>query len=160
MSGLGFELDAIAFFGGGGNVRAGGRAQRSGHVVHCAAPGAGKSPDPGGGRANEATHSCRRHRRSCIDDLDRVATAAYMTGRDEHGSSLWTRAHQRCVTEGSLHRAAAFGAKLAQALGFKGDWSRCSGWTKRVANLLEQAVSPPSWARRCCELAPDGRAVR
>jgi DNA-binding NarL/FixJ family response regulator len=74
-----------------------------------------------------------------IDDLDRVATAAYMTGRDEHGFSLWTRAHQRCVAEGSLHRAAAFGAKLAQALGFKGDWSRCSGWTERVANLLDQA---------------------
>lgn len=74
-----------------------------------------------------------------IDDLDRLATAAYMTGRDEDGFALWTRAHQRCVAEGSLHRAAAFGAKLAQTLGFKGDWSRCAGWTERVATILEEA---------------------
>lgn len=74
-----------------------------------------------------------------IDDLDRLATAAYMTGRDEVGFAVWTRAHQRCVAEGSLHRAAALGAKLAETLGFKGDWSRCNGWTERVANILDEA---------------------
>jgi len=74
-----------------------------------------------------------------IDDLDRLATASYLTGRDEDAFDLWTRAHQRCIAEGSVHRAAAFGARLAQTFAFKGDLSRCRGWTERVANLLEEA---------------------
>lgn len=74
-----------------------------------------------------------------IDDLDRFGTAAYLTGRDEEGFSVWTRAHQRCVAEGSVHRAAYFGTKLANTLGFKGDWARSSGWVERTANLLSDA---------------------
>jgi DNA-binding CsgD family transcriptional regulator len=73
-----------------------------------------------------------------IDDLDRLATAAYMTGRDETGFALWVRAHQACVAEGSSHRAAHFGAKLAQGLGFKGDIGRCHGWVDRCARLLDE----------------------
>jgi len=74
-----------------------------------------------------------------IDDLDRLATAAYLTGHDEQAFDLWTTAFQCCVDEGQAHRAAAFGAKLARALGFKGDLPRCGGWIWRVAELLETA---------------------
>ena len=74
-----------------------------------------------------------------IDDLDRLATAAYLTGHDEDGFSYWTEAHQRCVDEGSVHRAAYFGGRLAQGLGFKGDLGRCRGWVDRTARLLDDA---------------------
>lgn len=74
-----------------------------------------------------------------IDDLDRLATAAYLTGHDEEGFSYWVRAHQACVGEGAVHRAAHFGWKLAQGLGFKGDLARCRGWVDRTARLLEEA---------------------
>jgi hypothetical protein len=74
-----------------------------------------------------------------IDDLDRLATAAYLTGHDEDGFSYWTVAHQRCVDEGSVHRAAYFGGRLAQGLGFKGDLGRCRGWVDRTARLLDDA---------------------
>ena len=77
--------------------------------------------------------------RLAIDDLDRLATAAYLTGRDEEAFAVWTRAYQRCVEEGTVHRAAHFGAKLGSALSFKGDLPRCGGWVLRVAELLEEA---------------------
>jgi DNA-binding CsgD family transcriptional regulator len=74
-----------------------------------------------------------------IDDLDRLATAAYLTGHDEEGFSCWVRAQQVCVGEGAAHRAAYFGIRLAQGLGFKGDLGRCRGWVDRTARLLEEA---------------------
>jgi len=74
-----------------------------------------------------------------IDDLDRLATAAYLTGHDEDGFTYWVRAHQLCIAEGALHRAAYFGGRVAQGLGFKGDLGRCRGWIERCAHLLADA---------------------
>ena len=74
-----------------------------------------------------------------VDDLDRAATAAYLTGHDEEGFALWVRAHQVCLADGSLHRAAYFGGKVAQGYGFKGDLGRCRGWVDRTARLLDEA---------------------
>ncbi len=72
-----------------------------------------------------------------VDDLDRLATAAYLTGHDEEGFEHWARAHQVCASSGEVHRAANFGAKIAQGLGFKGDLGRCRGWVDRTARLLD-----------------------
>jgi DNA-binding CsgD family transcriptional regulator/tetratricopeptide (TPR) repeat protein len=74
-----------------------------------------------------------------IDDLDRAGTAAYLSGHDEEGFALWVKAHQACLSSGSVHRAAHFGAKLAHCLGFKGDLGRCRGWVDRTARMLEEA---------------------
>ena len=74
-----------------------------------------------------------------VDDLDAFATASYLTGYDEDAFELWTRAHQRCLDEGTVHRAAHFGMRLTQCLGFKGDLPRCAGWVERTARLLEEA---------------------
>jgi DNA-binding CsgD family transcriptional regulator len=74
-----------------------------------------------------------------IDELDAFATASYLTGHDETGFGLWTRAHQRCIDEGTVHRAAHFGMRLAQCLGFKLDLPRSRGWVDRTARLLEDA---------------------
>ena len=74
-----------------------------------------------------------------VDDLDRLGTSAYMTGHDEEGFAYWVRAHQICVSEGAVHRAAYFGMRLGQGLGFKGDLGRCRGWVDRTARLLEDA---------------------
>lgn len=74
-----------------------------------------------------------------IDDLDRLATAAYLIGKDEEGFTHWVRAHQLCVAEGMVHRAAHFGMTLAQGLGFKGDLGRCRGWVDRTGRLLDEA---------------------
>jgi DNA-binding CsgD family transcriptional regulator len=74
-----------------------------------------------------------------VDDLDRLATAAYLTGHDEEGFAHWARAHRLCAAAGALQRAAHFGIKLAQGLGFAGDLGRCRGWVDRTARLLQDA---------------------
>jgi DNA-binding NarL/FixJ family response regulator len=74
-----------------------------------------------------------------VDDLDRLATSAYLTGHDEAGFDYWVRAHQMCIAGGALHRAAYFGMRLSQGLGFKRDIGRCRGWVERTSRLLEDA---------------------
>ena len=54
-------------------------------------------------------------------------------GHDEEGFACWIRAHQRLRRRRVVHRAALFGAKLAQGFGFKGDLGRCRGWVDRSA---------------------------
>lgn len=71
-----------------------------------------------------------------VDDLDRLATAAYLTGHDDVGFEVWGRAHRHCLASGDFVRAARVGVRLAQALAFKGDIARSSGWVERSDRLL------------------------
>jgi DNA-binding CsgD family transcriptional regulator len=73
------------------------------------------------------------------DDLDRRATAAFLTGQHQDAFDAWTLAHQRCLDEGAVHRAAHLGARIGEALGFMGDIPRCRGWVDRSADLLDRA---------------------
>ena len=77
-------------------------------------------------------------REPSVDDLDGLATAAYLTGRDEEGFDAWARAHRACLDAGDLPRAAWFGIRLGECLGFKGDLARARGWVDRTQHLLEQ----------------------
>jgi hypothetical protein len=89
------------------------------------------------------------------DDLDVLATAAYLTGRDEQGFDLWARAHRACLVAGEVTTAARFGIRLAECLAFKGDLARARGWVDRARHLLDDAeaetVSMAIWPmrRRC-----------
>ena len=74
-----------------------------------------------------------------IDDLDAFATASYLTGYDEDAFALWAKAHQLSLDDGAVHRAAHFGMRLTQCLGFKGDWPRAFGWGERTSRLLDEA---------------------
>ena len=70
-----------------------------------------------------------------IDDLDRIATAAYLTGHDEEGFGYWVRAHQACLDNGAIHRALYFG--------------RASG--KDSASRATSSVAAAGWsAVRAC----------
>lgn len=73
------------------------------------------------------------------DDLDLLATAAYLTGRDEEGFGLWARAHRACLDAADVPRAARFGIRLAQCLAFKGELARARGWVGRTRHLLDDA---------------------
>jgi DNA-binding NarL/FixJ family response regulator len=74
-----------------------------------------------------------------VDDLDRLATAAYLTGRDEEAFAHWTRAHQDAAAAGDVVRAVGFAARLSSVLGFKGDIGRASGWAERTRRLVDEA---------------------
>ncbi|MGH9086322.1 MAG: helix-turn-helix transcriptional regulator [Acidimicrobiales bacterium] len=72
-----------------------------------------------------------------IDELDWLATAAYLTGREAEAVDRWTTAHRACLERGDLRRAARFGLDLASVFGFKGDIGRASGWGERVRRVLD-----------------------
>jgi hypothetical protein len=62
-----------------------------------------------------------------------------MSGRDDEGFRVWGRAHHRCLEMGDIARAARVGVRLAQALAFKGDIARSSGWVERSDRILDEA---------------------
>ena len=72
-----------------------------------------------------------------VDDLDHLAVAAYLTGREDESFAMWERGHHRCSEAGDGVRAARFGLRLAQALAFKGDLPRTTGWLVRLRHQLD-----------------------
>jgi ATP/maltotriose-dependent transcriptional regulator MalT len=70
-------------------------------------------------------------------DLERFATAAYLTGKDAEATSLWTRAHHQLVDQGKTERAAQWGFWLSLILLLNGETARCTGWLARSQRLLK-----------------------
>jgi hypothetical protein len=95
-----------------------------------------KSPAP---RAADNHAALDAERELDTEELDRLATASYMTGRDEEGFGYWARGHRRCLDAGEVAKAARFGVRLAQGLAFKGDIARSRGWVERSRRLLDDA---------------------
>jgi DNA-binding NarL/FixJ family response regulator len=73
------------------------------------------------------------------EDLERLAVAAYMLGRDEACEEAWLAAHRAWLRRGEVERAA--GCAFWQALGlfFRGDLAPAMGWVARGGRLLEQS---------------------
>jgi DNA-binding CsgD family transcriptional regulator/tetratricopeptide (TPR) repeat protein len=72
-----------------------------------------------------------------VDELDWLATAAYLTGRDEEAFHHWSEAHRSALAAGDARRAARLGYRIGSGMGFKGDVPRLSGWVARVRRVLE-----------------------
>ncbi len=72
-----------------------------------------------------------------IDDLERLAAAAYLIGRSGESSDVWTRAHQECARIGEVARAARCAFWLAFALLNNGELARGGGWVDRGQRLLD-----------------------
>jgi DNA-binding NarL/FixJ family response regulator len=70
------------------------------------------------------------------DDLERLATAAYLLGKATESTSLWTRAHQELLSRGDVERAARCAFWLAFGLVNRGEHAR-GGWTARARRLLD-----------------------
>ncbi|HEY6064620.1 MAG TPA: protein kinase [Thermoanaerobaculia bacterium] len=73
------------------------------------------------------------------EDLDRLATAAYLTGRDADATDLWGRAHQAFLSRNDLPRAARSALWLAFGLIARGESSTSAGWVARAGRVLEGA---------------------
>jgi DNA-binding NarL/FixJ family response regulator len=71
-----------------------------------------------------------------LDDLERLAVAAYLTGRAEESAGLWARAHLRCAQVGDPARAARCAFWLAFGLLNAGELARGGGWIDRAQRLL------------------------
>jgi DNA-binding CsgD family transcriptional regulator/tetratricopeptide (TPR) repeat protein len=72
------------------------------------------------------------------DDLERLAAAAYLTGRDSHGDEVWARAHHEWLRAGNPARAARCAFRLAFDLLMRGEEARSGGWLGRAQRLIDE----------------------
>ena len=71
------------------------------------------------------------------DDLERLAQAAYLTGRDEESERLLARAHEECLRLGDGPPAVRCAFWLGFMLLNNGEVARGSGWLARAHRLLD-----------------------
>src|SRR3990172_5417748 len=65
------------------------------------------------------------------DDLERLAVAAYMVGRDDDCEEAWTSAHHAWSHRREAERAARCAFWQALGLFFRGDLAPATGWVAR-----------------------------
>ena len=75
--------------------------------------------------------------RSDVEDLERLAIAAYMAGRDDACDEAWVAAHHEWARRGEVERAARCAFRHALGLFFRGDAVPAIGWVARGRRLLE-----------------------
>ena len=77
------------------------------------------------------------------EDLDCLATAGYLIGRDAEAADARTRAYDRHVEQGNAIAAARSAFFLAfTLLDRPGQQSQASGWLARARRLLDEAGRP------------------
>jgi DNA-binding CsgD family transcriptional regulator len=73
------------------------------------------------------------------EDLERLATAAFLIGRDEESEAFRARAHQIFLSRGNIEGAASSASWLAFGLVWRGAMAPASGWLARAARILDEA---------------------
>jgi DNA-binding CsgD family transcriptional regulator len=71
------------------------------------------------------------------EDLERLAMAAHLIGRDVESADVWARAHQAFVSRGDAEQAARCAFWLAFWLMLQGERARSGGWQARARRLLD-----------------------
>ena len=71
------------------------------------------------------------------EDLERLATAAYLIGRDEDSVDVWERAHLELVNRGDTQRAARCAGWIVFVLMNTGEFARGGGWLARAHRLID-----------------------
>jgi DNA-binding CsgD family transcriptional regulator len=74
------------------------------------------------------------------DDLERLATAAYLIGRDEESVEVWERAHRELLSRGEPLRGARCAGWLVFVLLNRGEFARAAGWLARARRLLDEGT--------------------
>jgi len=70
------------------------------------------------------------------EDLESLATAAWLVGRDTESADAWVRAHHAFLARGDPARAARCAFWLGYGLVDRGESARASGWIARAQRLL------------------------
>jgi DNA-binding NarL/FixJ family response regulator len=72
-------------------------------------------------------------------DLERLAVAAYMAGKDAESYEVWARAHQEYLKRGDATRAARCAFWLGFELANMGEMARAGGWFARSRRLIDES---------------------
>ncbi len=73
------------------------------------------------------------------EDLERVAMAAYLIGKDADSTDLWARAHREFLAREDPARAARSALWLAFGMPARGNMAPAGGWLARAGRVLEGA---------------------
>ena len=79
------------------------------------------------------------------EDLERLAVAAALVGKDEASAEAWERAHLQLLEQDEVTRAARCAFWLAFGLFNSGEMARGGGWLARANRLLDE------YGRECVE---------
>lgn len=71
-------------------------------------------------------------------DLERLATAAHLTGHDERSVDAWGHAHRSWLARGDLGRAVRSAFWLGFGLVQRGEMAQGGGWLARAERLVEE----------------------
>ena len=71
------------------------------------------------------------------EDLERLATAAYLIGQDYDAHAAWSRAYHEHVDRGDVEPAARCGYWLSLTLVLAGEAAQSRGWLERTQRLLD-----------------------
>ena len=88
-----------------------------------------------------------------VDDLERLAMSAYLTGRDEEYLRALEQTHHAYLDAGKCHRAARCAFWLGLRLAFRGEMAPATGWFGRAHRLLER--EPHDCAEQGYLMLPD-----
>jgi ATP/maltotriose-dependent transcriptional regulator MalT len=72
------------------------------------------------------------------EDLERLATAAYLLGREDDSEAFWERAHRGFLERGDREGAARSACWLAVGLQLRGAIAPASGWFARAQHILDE----------------------
>jgi ATP/maltotriose-dependent transcriptional regulator MalT len=72
------------------------------------------------------------------EDLERLATAAYLMGREDESEAFWERAHRAFLERGDREGAARTACWLAMGLQLRGSMAPASGWFSRAEHILDE----------------------
>jgi DNA-binding CsgD family transcriptional regulator/tetratricopeptide (TPR) repeat protein len=72
-----------------------------------------------------------------LDDLERLAVAAHLVGRDDDRDDVTLRAHRECLRLDDTARAARCAFWLGFGLLDRGEFARAGGWFARARRLLD-----------------------
>jgi DNA-binding CsgD family transcriptional regulator len=73
-----------------------------------------------------------------LDDLELLALAAFMVGRDGESTDVWARAHHECVRVGDPVGAARCALRLGTGLLLMGEVAQGGGWLARARRIIEE----------------------
>jgi DNA-binding NarL/FixJ family response regulator len=72
-------------------------------------------------------------------DLERLAVAAHLVGRDDESAGAWERAHHARAAASDPDGAARCAAWLAIGLLLRGEMAQGAGWLARAARIVDEA---------------------
>jgi ATP/maltotriose-dependent transcriptional regulator MalT len=73
-----------------------------------------------------------------VDDLERLAAAAYLVAEDADGTPYWARAYEECRRRGEPARAARNAVWATMVLLLRGEMAPSAGWLARAQRALDE----------------------